>query len=140
MRAYRIVIYPSAVFLALVNLVPLIGVLFWGWDLLVVFAAYALEAAVLPLVFIPKVMMAEGKREPRFKPVFKKDSAAIIAIMSLSAFAVMWLYVIFALREPVYVFANAIRTALPAVVLLLLSHVASIFLNRDEIEQHFPED
>lgn len=48
----------SAAVLVAVNLVPLVGVLFWDWDFATILIAYWLENGVIGLLNIPKIMLA----------------------------------------------------------------------------------
>jgi hypothetical protein len=48
----------SSVVLIAVNLVPLIGVLFWGWDVAIILISYWLENGVIGLINIPKIVLA----------------------------------------------------------------------------------
>jgi hypothetical protein len=50
----------AAVVLVAVNAVPLVGVLFWGWDVGTILIAYWLENGVIGLINIPKIMLAAG--------------------------------------------------------------------------------
>jgi hypothetical protein len=56
-----------AVLLA-VNMVPLFGVLFWGWDVGTILIAYWLENGVIGLLNIPKIMLA-ARGTPVIGPV-----------------------------------------------------------------------
>ncbi len=48
----------SGAVLVAVNLVPLIGVLFWGWDVAIILISYWLENGVIGLINVPKIMLA----------------------------------------------------------------------------------
>jgi hypothetical protein len=54
--------------LVAVNLVPLVGVLFWGWDVATILIAYWLENGVIGLINIPKIMLA-ARDTPVIGPV-----------------------------------------------------------------------
>jgi hypothetical protein len=43
----RLLLRPSVLILVAANLVPLIGVIFWGWDAFVLLMLYWLETAVI---------------------------------------------------------------------------------------------
>jgi hypothetical protein len=58
----------AAVVLVAVNLVPLFGVLFWGWDVGTILIAYWLENGVIGLLNIPKIMLA-ARGTPVIGPV-----------------------------------------------------------------------
>ena len=50
----------AAIVLVAVNVVPLIGVMFWGWDVGTILITYWLENGVIGLINIPKIMLAAG--------------------------------------------------------------------------------
>ena len=54
--------------LVAVNLVPLFGVLFWGWDVATILIAYWLENGVIGLINIPKIILA-ARGTPVIGPV-----------------------------------------------------------------------
>lgn len=58
----------SAAVLVAVNLVPLLGVLFWGWDVATILIAYWLENGVIGLLNIPKILLA-ARGTPVIGPV-----------------------------------------------------------------------
>ena len=48
----------SGAVLVAVNLVPLVGVLFWGWDVAIILISYWLENGVIGLLNVPKIYLA----------------------------------------------------------------------------------
>jgi hypothetical protein len=50
----------AAIVLVAVNVVPLIGVMFWGWDVGTILITYWLENGVVGLINIPKILLASG--------------------------------------------------------------------------------
>jgi hypothetical protein len=50
----------AAIVLVAVNIVPLIGVVLWGWDVGTILITYWLENGVIGLINIPKIMLAGG--------------------------------------------------------------------------------
>ena len=50
----------AAIVLVAVNVLPLIGVLFWGWDVGTILITYWLENGVIGLINIPKILLAGG--------------------------------------------------------------------------------
>jgi hypothetical protein len=54
--------------LLVVNLVPLFGVLFWGWDVATVLIAYWLENGVIGVLNIPKILLA-ARDTPLIGPI-----------------------------------------------------------------------
>ncbi|MEO8626408.1 MAG: DUF6498-containing protein [Candidatus Limnocylindrales bacterium] len=57
-RALRGSTLLAAVVLVAVNLVPLFGVLFWGWDVAIILISYWLENGIIGLINIPKILLA----------------------------------------------------------------------------------
>ena len=52
----------SAAVLAAVNLIPLIGVAFWGWSLMMILVLYWIESGIVGTINIFKIARAEGPR------------------------------------------------------------------------------
>ena len=52
--------YKSLISLFLANLVPLIGVLFWGWDMFSILILYWIESFIIGIWNIPKIIKASG--------------------------------------------------------------------------------
>jgi hypothetical protein len=50
----------AVIVLVAVNIVPLIGVMFWGWDVGTILITYWLENGVIGLINIPKILLAGG--------------------------------------------------------------------------------
>ncbi|MFL5681389.1 MAG: DUF6498-containing protein [Chloroflexota bacterium] len=50
----------AVVSLVVVNLVPLVGVLFWGWNLQSILVLYWLENGIVGLINVPKILLARG--------------------------------------------------------------------------------
>ncbi|CAN5710513.1 hypothetical protein BH24CHL5_BH24CHL5_02140 [soil metagenome] len=46
------------------NLVPLVGVVWFGWDVTTVLLAYWLENGIVGLLNVPKMLLAGGKEQP----------------------------------------------------------------------------
>jgi hypothetical protein len=51
---------PSAVVLVAVNVLPLVGVLFWGWSLLLILVLYWVESGIIGVLNIFKIATARG--------------------------------------------------------------------------------
>jgi len=62
----------SGIVLALVNLIPAAGVLFWGWAGAVLFTLYWAESVIIGLWFIPRIALARGgkRRTSLFEVLF----------------------------------------------------------------------
>lgn len=54
----------SAILLLVANLIPLIGVLFFGWSLLTILVLYWLENGIVGLWNVPKIILAQGSVMP----------------------------------------------------------------------------
>ena len=54
----------SVVLLVAVNLLPLVGVVFWGWSLMLILVLYWVESGIVGAVNILKIARAEGSRDP----------------------------------------------------------------------------
>jgi hypothetical protein len=55
----------SAILLLLANLIPLVGVLFFGWSLLTILVLYWLENGIVGFWNVPRIIMARGSMIPR---------------------------------------------------------------------------
>lgn len=51
---------PSAVVLIAVNVLPLVGVLFWGWSLLLILVLYWVESGIIGVLNVFKIATARG--------------------------------------------------------------------------------
>ena len=67
----------SAVLLLLANLIPLVGVLFFGWSLLTILVLYWLENGIVGFWNVPKIILAKGSLVPQLPDL--PDSAALAA-------------------------------------------------------------
>ena len=54
----------SAILLLVANVIPLIGVLFFGWSLLTILVLYWLENGIVGLWNVPKIILAQGSIMP----------------------------------------------------------------------------
>jgi hypothetical protein len=54
----------SVVLLVAVNLLPLIGVVFWGWSLMLILVLYWVESGIVGAINVLKIARAEGSRDP----------------------------------------------------------------------------
>ena len=58
---YRIASAPAAIALLIAsNLLPLVGVLFWGWSLWSILILYWIENGIVGVINVPKMLMARG--------------------------------------------------------------------------------
>jgi len=51
----------SGVALIAANLIPIVGVLFWGWSITFIIGLYWIENLVIGLLNVPKMLMSKGK-------------------------------------------------------------------------------
>lgn len=65
----------SAILLIVANLVPLVGVLFFGWSLLTILVLYWVENGIVGLWNIPKILLAQGAILPTVIPPIPDDAA-----------------------------------------------------------------
>lgn len=54
----------SVIVLVAVNLLPLVGVAFWGWSLMLILVLYWIESGIVGVVNVFKIARAEGPRVP----------------------------------------------------------------------------
>jgi hypothetical protein len=54
----------SVVLLVAVNLLPLLGVVLWGWSLMLILVLYWVESGIVGAVNVLKIARAEGSRDP----------------------------------------------------------------------------
>src|SRR5688572_3582784 len=128
---------PVAVAVLLVaNLVPLIGVLFWGWDVATILIAYWLENGVIGLLNIPKIMLA-ARGTPVIGPVMAGFFALHYGGFWIGHGFFVFIIVGMATRGPFGFFTgfdpigNVARDpqVLLIALLLLASHGVSFFFN-----------
>lgn len=77
--------YKSLIFLFFANLVPLIGVLFWGWDIFSMLILYWIESFIVGMWNIPKIIKASGglsKYIPSISDARTRISYRISSILS----------------------------------------------------------
>ena len=77
----------SAILLLLANLIPLVGVVFFGWSLLTILVLYWLENGIVGFWNVPKIVMAQGSLIPRLPDL--PESAAIAATGSAAGAAAL---------------------------------------------------
>jgi len=54
----------SAIFLILANVVPIFGVLYWGWDATAILVLYWLESVIMGLLNVPKILACRQTEGP----------------------------------------------------------------------------
>lgn len=55
----------SLVLLVVLNMIPLVGVLFWGWNVATLLVLYWAENGIIGLLNVPKMLIARGPESPR---------------------------------------------------------------------------
>lgn len=68
----------SAVLLVAANLIPLVGVLFFGWSLWTILVLYWVENGIVGFWNVPRILLAQGAAVPRVLPQMP-DEAALAA-------------------------------------------------------------
>lgn len=122
--------------LVVANLVPLFGVLFWGWDVATILIAYWLENGVIGLLNIPKIMLA-ARGTPVIGPVMSGFFALHYGGFWIGHGIFVFLIAGIAARGPLGFFfgfdpvGNVVRDpqVLLIALLLFLSHGISFFFN-----------
>ena len=132
----------TAALLVAVNLIPLVGVLSFGWDLLSLLILYWLESGVVGLINIPKMVRAQGP--PAATParvrggrVFHANDVPLVAFFVLH-YGIFWIVhgvFVFVLplmigRQPGFDY-SALSSGVIGIGLigLVISHVGSYFYN-----------
>lgn len=54
----------SAIVLVAFNLIPLVGVLFWGWNVATLLVLYWVENGIVGILNVPKILLARGPADP----------------------------------------------------------------------------
>ena len=95
----RILLQPASLILIAANLVPLIGVMFWGWDAFVLLMLYWLETAIIAFWTIMRIgsMPAGALGDLRFEGSDKKTASpvAMAAFFTLHAGIFMGVHFMF---------------------------------------------
>jgi hypothetical protein len=132
----------AAALLVITNLIPLAGVLWFGWDLLLIMALYWAENGVLGVINIGKILLAEGPPPANFKLTINGRPATSLSRTGTAGFFCMH-YGIFWVVHGVFVFTLipaltgetpfAVSLNVPlflgGVVALAISHGTSFWLN-----------
>lgn len=74
----------STLVLVVANLVPLVGVVFFGWDLHSLLVVYWLESAVVGASFAAKIRRAEGEDDPADLPSIRFNDRPVGAFLGSS--------------------------------------------------------
>jgi hypothetical protein len=106
-RAVRLALATSSttslVLLVAFNLLPLVGVLFWGWNVATLLVLYWVENGIVGILNVPKMLLASGPDEPATQvvnvrgvgsvTVARSDSTAKAALIPffLVHYGIFWL-------------------------------------------------
>ena len=124
--------------LLLANLLPLAGVLFFGWDVGLVLITYWLENGIVGLINIPKILLA---RESRTTLANEPSGRVVYAAFFAVHYGIFWLghgvFVFVLIGQPwnATSVSDPLGTVLAspglllAALTLLISHGASFFVN-----------
>jgi hypothetical protein len=119
--------------LILVNLVPLAGVLFFGWNLSAIMVLYWSENVVIGLFNVVKMALAQG--DPKESPMRLNYKPVKVAHKAFMIFFFMAHFGMFTLGHGVFVFAIFGKqlpppaTVVPAFLALFASHGLSFLVN-----------
>ena len=144
-RLFRVASSPLAVvLLVLFNLVPLVGVLFLGWNVQSLLILYWLENGIIGLLAIGRILRAEGELPPPGVRVKLAGSAtasrAVLVPFFLMHYGLFWLvHGIFVFTLPLFFGLSGAGAVAPpgprwdaiafAAAGLAISHGASFYLN-----------
>lgn len=123
--------YPSVVALILANLIPLAGVLFWGWDLLTLMLVYWLETGVIGFWTILHMALVARWQALHLVPFFVIHFGGFMfghLMLLLTFFGREWLDKINTPEDFVHHFLIA-RGLWVALLALFVSHGVSFYLN-----------
>ncbi len=126
----KIALPVSLISLVIANITPLLGVLFWGWDLFQIFFLYWLESAIIGFYNILKIIKVDGLASTLTVPFF---------IVHYGGFMLGHLIFIFALfgPEPLRgsffpsgeIMTPLLTNAPIPLIILVISHGISFFTN-----------
>ena len=94
-------ITPSGLFLIGVNLIPIFGVLFLGWNASAIIFLYWFEGAIIGILNIPKILTAQGKA--RENPATYGSSKNVVMSRVGTAFFFSFHFGIFTLVHGIFV-------------------------------------
>ena len=132
----------AAALLVVTNLIPLVGVLWFGWDLLLILALYWAENGVLGVINIGKILLAEGSPPANVKFTINGRPASSLSRTGTAGFFCLH-YGTFWVVHGVFVFTLIpvltgsspfdvslnVPLFLGGVVALAISHGTSFWLN-----------
>ena len=133
---------PSVILLTWVNLLPLVGVFLWDWNIVTILMLYWLESVFIGALNVPKILMCQGS------PSSKIFTSAFFTVHygGFAAGHLMALGFLLHLDKPLEYFQIVGPMFWLAAISLFLSHLYSFFANflgqqeyteRSESEQMF---
>ena len=93
----------SVVVLVVFNLIPLIGVLFWGWNVATILVLYWVENGIVGLLNVPKMLLAAGDETASSGPIGSGGAALTSRVGAVGLFLVH--YGIFWFVHGIFVFS-----------------------------------
>lgn len=117
----------SAVSLLLSNLIPLIGVLFWGWELPLIMFVYWAESGIIGILNIFKILLATKVTsiEPTVSSIGDKLMMIPFFILHYGIFMLVHGVFVFVLFKP----QVSLEWILAALIPLFISHCFSLLVN-----------
>jgi hypothetical protein len=129
---------PSIILLVLANMLPVVGVLWWGWSVFSVMLLYWLENIIVGLLNIPRILFASGGEDNSAQPMVKRLFTAVFFSVHYGLFTFVhgaFVFSMFAEGQyeeptPALVWQLVSEQHLYwAVLALSVSHLASLVLN-----------
>jgi len=129
---------PSVILLVLANLLPVAGVIWWGWSVISVMLLFWLENVIVGILNIPRIVFASGEDNARAYFFFSRVFTAAFFTVHYGLFTFVHGAFVFSMfggeayREPSphQVWQLIMQEQLYwAVAALLTSHLASLLLN-----------
>ena len=129
---------PSIILLVLANLLPMVGVLWWGWSVFSVMFLYWLENIIVGLLNIPRILFASAGGDNGAQSILKRLGTAAFFSVHYGLFTFVHGAFVFSMfaegqyEEPtpalVWQLVNE-QHLYWAVLALFISHLASLILN-----------
>lgn len=129
---------PSVILLILANLLPLVGVLWWGWSVFSVMFLFWLENIIVGLLNIPRILLASGDEENSGHKIFSRIFSAAFFSFHYGFFTFVHGAFVFSMfgeeqyGEPTLALVWHLlgeQHLYWAILALFISHLASLILN-----------
>ena len=137
----------SGLVLALANMIPIIGVMLWGWGVYDVILLYWVEVIIIGLLHIPRMFLATGEPEDGSSSMPKLLTIPLFLLHFVIFWVVIGIVIRHTLRikneegeafasvfanpigEVLSMFGHSFSATLLGVIVLFLSHLFSLFWN-----------